>query len=140
MLTESPIISTLGRVFENGSGAPGLQTGWPTVSAADAPTQVLCQPATWHREPAGQQVMLLLQHTAFSYGQHPLPFPENLAPHTVPVAQTCGCDGGGAGGRGTALQFGVRQPEVYAAAPDLGDGRMPALLVLSEQVTGGTNV
>ena len=99
---------TLGRVFENGSGAPGLQTGWPTVVAGGAPIQVLCQPCTSHCEPAGQQVMLLLQQIAFSYGQHPLPLTENLLPHTVPVTQTCGGVGDGegpGGGRGTALQF-----------------------------------
>ena len=132
---------TFGRVFDNGSGAPGLQTGWSTVVAGGAPTHVLCQPCTSHREPAGQQVMLLLQHTAFSYGQHPLPLTENLLPHTVPVTQTCGGEGEGpGGGRGTALQFWFLQPEVYAPAPDFGDGRMPALLVFSEQVTGGANV
>jgi hypothetical protein len=85
--------------------------------------------------------MLLLQQIAFSYGQHPLPLTENLLPHTVPVTHTCGGDGEGpGGGRGTAVQFWFWQPEVYAPAPDLGDGLMPALLVFSEQVTGGTNV
>jgi hypothetical protein len=131
-----------GSVLEKGRGAPVLQTGWPTVSGAGAPTQVLCQPCTSHVEPAGQHVMLLLQHTAFSYGQHPLPFTENLAPHTVPVVQTCGDGGGGggAGGSGTAVQFASRQPEVDAPGPDLGDGRLPASLVFSEHVTGGAKV
>eukprot|EP01051_Picozoa_sp_SAG22_P003348 SAG22_NODE_162_length_16848_cov_16.978267_2_plen_135_part_00 len=134
------MIRMLGSVFEKGSGAPGLQTGWPVASAAGAPTHVLCQPCSWHVESAGQHVMLLPQQTAFSYGQQPLPFTENLAPHTVPVLQTCAGAGGGAGGSGTAVQFVSRQPEVYAAAPDLGDGRLPALLVFIAQVTGGENV
>ena len=112
MLTESPMTRMFGFVVENGSGAPDLQTGWPTVRAAGAPTQVLCHPCSSHVEPCGQQVMLLLQHTAFSYGQQPLPLTENLAPQTVPVVQTCGGGGGGSGGRGTAVQFSNRQPEV----------------------------
>ena len=90
MLTESPMIRMFGFVFENGSGAPVLQTGWPTACAAGAPTHVLCHghPCSSHVEPCGQQVMLLLQHTAFSYGQQPLPLTENLAPQIVPVVQT----------------------------------------------------
>ena len=88
MLTESPIIRMFGFVFENGSGAPVLQTGWPTVCAVGAPTHVLCHPCSSQVEPRGQQVMLLLQHTAFLYGQQPSPLTENLAPQIVPVVQT----------------------------------------------------
>ena len=42
--------------------------------------------------------MLLVQHTAFSYGQQPCLFAENSAPQTVPVTQTCLRTGGAGAG------------------------------------------
>ena len=87
------MMTTLGSVFENGSGAPGLQTGRPTASLFAAPTQVLCHPASVQVEPCGQQVIAFGQQTASSYGQQPNALTENFAPHGVPAKHTSG-DGG----------------------------------------------
>ena len=58
------------------------------------------------------------------------------------MLQACplGPGGVGGGGAGAALQFAQRHPDVYAPAPGVGDGRLPASLTLSAHVVGGANV
>ena len=107
MDTLSPMMRTLGRVVENGFSAPDLQTERPTVSFAAAPTHTVAYvPESEHLVPAGQHVCWLGQHTAFSYGQQPSPFPEYMAAQTEPTWQTCALGAGaGVGTTGAGVQF-----------------------------------
>ena len=103
-------MSTFGKAVDGGRCAPGLHTerpavGWPPLAG---PHCVRYVPVSLQLVPAGQQVCLLGQQTASSYGQHPCLVPEYAAAQTVPVWHTIACPNEGAACAATAASAALR--------------------------------